>query len=128
MKYLRAAVAAVAAGRLALGVVAVARPGLPARAWLGNTLGSGVAPRLLGHALGGRDIALAAGALTALLAGNQQDVRRWVAAGALADTVDAAATLVLWRALPRNNRLAVLIAAGGAAAVGALGAAASDRT
>ncbi|HEY3748907.1 MAG TPA: hypothetical protein VGL80_06895 [Pseudonocardiaceae bacterium] len=128
MKYLRAAVAAVAAGRLALGVVAVARPELPARAWLGNTLGSGVAPRLLGHALGGRDIALAAGALTALLAGNQQDVRRWVAAGALADTVDAAATLVLWRALPRNNRLAVLIAAGGAAAVGALGAAASDRT
>lgn len=114
-----AAVAAVAAGRLGLGVVAVVRPELPARAWLGSTLGSGVAPRLLGHALGGRDLALAIGALVAALSGNPAELRRWAVAGALADTVDAAATLVLWRELPKPNRIAVLTAAAGAAVVGA---------
>jgi hypothetical protein len=116
---LRAAVTAVAAGRLGLGVVALARPELAARAWLGTKLGSGVAPRLLGHALGGRDLALAIGALAALRSGNQRDIRHWTAAGALADGVDAAATLVMWQALPENNRLAILVAAGGAALLGA---------
>ncbi|MDQ3601126.1 MAG: hypothetical protein M3408_07735, partial [Actinomycetota bacterium] len=47
-----------AAGRVALGVVAVLRPELPARPWVGTTEAGGAAGRVLGRALGGRDISL----------------------------------------------------------------------
>ncbi len=119
-------IAAVAVGRLGLGAVAMLRPELPAAAWLGRA-GRGVAPTLLGRALGGRDLALAAGALLALRAGSVADIRRWAVAAALADGGDAVATLVQWRSLPGAGRLGVLVASAGAAVVGAAAVAGLER-
>jgi stage V sporulation protein SpoVS len=68
--------------------------------------------------LGGRDIALAAGALAAFRAHDQAELRRWAGMGAIADAVDAVATLACWSTLPKTNRLLVLAAAAGAAVVG----------
>ncbi len=114
----RALVVAVAAGRTALGAAALALPRLVARPWVGAP--ADPAPSVLGRALGGRDLALGAGALTA--AARPPELRRWALAGALADTADVLGTLLRWPHLPTRGRWAVLAAAGAAAAVGWAGA------
>ena len=115
---------ALAAGRVVLGVVAVLRPALPARPWVGAADAAGPAGQVLGRALGGRDISLGVGALLALRdEGAGATVAAWVAAGALADGVDALATLVSWPALPLVGRIGVTGVAGGAAVLGVLAAA-----
>lgn len=122
----RRGVWAVAAGRVALGLVALARPSVPARPWTG--VGGGeVAVRVFGRALGARDLALGVGALAALR--SSESARRgpgaapaWVAAGAASDALDVAATLAAWRGLPRWGRWLVVASAGGATVIGAVGA------
>ena len=109
--------AAIAAGRLGIGVIATVRPELAARSWVDRTSADGTAARLFARALGGRDIALAAGALAAFRAHDQAELRRWAGMGAIADAVDAIATVACWSALPKTNRLLVLAAATGAAVV-----------
>jgi hypothetical protein len=113
----------VAAGRIVLGLTAVARPAVPARPWVG------VAPndlsiRVLARALGARDIALGLGAATALrqAASEPGSAEAWVAAGALSDALDACVTLALWRELPRRGRWTVAASAGIAALIGATAA------
>jgi hypothetical protein len=115
---------AVAAGRLALGVAAVAQPAVPARPWVGEAAG-GVAARVFGRALGARDISLGAGALAALRreAADPGPACAWVAAGAVADALDVAATVASWRELPPTGRWLVALTAGGAALTGAAAAA-----
>ena len=110
--------AAIAAGRLGIGVIATVRPGLAARSWVDRPSADGTAALVFARALGGRDIALAAGALAAFRAHDQAELRRWAGMGAIADAVDAVATLACWSALPKTNRLLVLAAAAGAAVVG----------
>jgi hypothetical protein len=116
---------AVAAGRVALGAAAVMRPAIPARPWVGEAAG-GVAARVFGRALGARDISLGAGALAALRRGaaDPGPACAWVAAGALADALDVAATVASWRELPPTGRWLVAASAGGAALTGAAAAAA----
>ena len=68
---LRRGATAVAAARVAIGVLALARPGVPSRPWVGVGAGAdegtaGLAARVLGRALGGRDLGLGLGALVAL--------------------------------------------------------------
>jgi hypothetical protein len=117
---LRRGATAVAAGRVALGVAALAWPSVPARPWVGAEA-DGVAARVFGRALGARDLALGLGALAAL-----QDpaasARNWVAAGALSDALDVVASLSSWRELPQVTRWLVVASAGGAALAGAAGA------
>src|ERR1700751_5715186 len=60
--------AAVAAARFAIGVLALAGPGVPSRPWVGvgaeaEEGTAGLAARVLGRALGGRDLSLGPGAL-----------------------------------------------------------------
>jgi hypothetical protein len=62
---LRRAASAVAAGRVAFGLIAVSWPSAPARLCVGETA-DGPAARVFGRALGARDIALGLGALRAL--------------------------------------------------------------
>jgi hypothetical protein len=116
---LRRGAMTVAAGRVALGAVALAWPAVPARPWVG-TAADDVAARVFGRALGARDLALGLGALAA--SGRPDGAGPWLAAGALSDALDVAASVSSWRELPRVSRWLVVLSAGGAAAVGAAGA------
>jgi hypothetical protein len=117
---LRRGALAVAAGRVGLGLAALAWPAVPARPWVGAAA-DGLAARVFGRALGARDLALGLGALSALRrpASGAGAARAWVAAGALADALDVAATLSAWRELPRAGRWLVAGSAGAAALLGA---------
>ena len=128
----------VAAGRVALGVAALAWPAVPARPWVGASADD-LAARVLGRALGARDLALGLGALGALVARRRPgpaapvalappagavsvgSAAAWVAAGALSDALDAAVTMAAWPELPRRTRWLVAASAGGAALAGAAG-------
>ncbi|HEX8008101.1 MAG TPA: hypothetical protein VF482_16915, partial [Trebonia sp.] len=86
---LRRGAMTVAAGRVALGLTALAWPSVPARPWTG-AVNHDLSARVFGRALGGRDLALGLGALAALRdqAANPGPARGWVAAGALCDALD----------------------------------------
>jgi hypothetical protein len=120
---LRRGAMAVAAGRVALGLTALAWPVLPARPWVGAPADD-LAARVFGRALGARDLALGLGALAALRrpAAGARPACAWVAAGALADALDVAASALAWHELPRRGRWLVAASAGGAALTGAAGA------
>jgi hypothetical protein len=122
---LRRGATAVAAGRVAIGLAALAWPALPARPWVGAAADD-LAATVFGRALGARDVALGAGALTALAreAAQPGSAAGWVAAGALSDTLDVVASVSSWRELPRIGRWLVVLSAAGAALTGASGAAA----
>ena len=113
----------VAAGRVALGVTALAWPAVPARPWVGASAHD-LAAREFGRALGARDLALGLGALAALAGPGAAPgpAASWVAAGALSDALDVAASLASWRELPRITRWLVAASAGGAALTGAAAA------
>ena len=121
----RGGATALAAARTAIGVVALAAPTLVTRPWLGPDRGPAV--RVLGRALGGRDLALGVGALAAL----QQPSARsrpaghpgiWIGVGALSDAMDVLATVAAWDELPPVGRWLVALSAGGAAVAGAAAA------
>ena len=128
---LRRGAVAVAAGRVALGLTALAWPAVPARPWVGAAADD-LAARVFGRALGARDVALGLGALTALYSPGAEpgSASAWVAAGALSDALDVAASLASWRELPRMTRWLVAASAGGAALTGAAAAltSATSRT
>jgi len=120
---LRRGAVTVAAGRVALGLTALAWPSVPARPWVGAAADD-VAARVFGRALGARDVALGLGALAALQrpAAEPGPASAWVAAGALSDALDVAASLASWHELPRFTRWLVAGSAGGAALTGAAAA------
>ena len=93
--WVRGGATAMAAARTAIGVVALAAPTLVTRPWLGPDRGP--AARVLGRALGGRDLALGLGALAALQqppAGPRSAGHpgMWIGVGALSDATDVLAT------------------------------------
>jgi hypothetical protein len=89
---------AIAAGRVVLGVVAIARPALPARCWVSAERAGEPGVQVLARALGARDVALGVVALAACARGSAGSRRATVGLGAFADGVDAAATLLGCRA------------------------------
>lgn len=119
------AVNGLAAARLVLGVVMLARP-----TWLTRPLGVDrwTAERLawLPRMVGGREVALGLGTLV-MTRGGRPGRRAWLAAGALADAADAAALLTAARRghVSRPGGIAAVATALAAASVGtreALGA------
>jgi hypothetical protein len=108
----RALAVAVAAGRVAIGLAALAAPSALARPWVGA--GEDPGRRVLARALGGRDLALGLGGLLAARRG--RPLRGWVEAGGLADAGDVVATLLALRHLPPRSSRGVLVVAAGAAA------------
>lgn len=110
---------AVAASRVGLGLAALLAPARVLRPWVGDTTDRPGAP-VLARALAGRDIALGLGTL--LAARHDREIRGWVEAGTLSDTVDSVSTLVGWATLPPRGRVLVLAASIGAAGMGALAA------
>lgn len=121
---LRRGAAAVAVGRVAIGLAALAAPSVPSRPWVGAAADD-LAARVFGRALGARDLALGLGALAALQGPDSEagQASAWVAAGALSDALDVAASLSSWHELPRLTRWLVVGSAGGAAIAGAAAAA-----
>ncbi len=109
---------ALSAARVAVGVTALAFPAVVARPWVGAE-GDGLAGKVLGRALGARDLALGLGTLAALRDG---PARAWLAAAALSDAFDVATSVASWPELPRVTRWLVAGSASGAALTGAVGA------
>ena len=109
----RQAAGALAATRVAIGIVAFIVPSVPARPWVGRGEAELPAVRLFARALGSRDVALGLGALIAFREG--KPMRGWVEAGGLSDAGDALATLKAFRGLPKPTRWRVLAATVGAA-------------
>jgi hypothetical protein len=108
-----------ALGRGAIGVVALLVPKTVGRVFLGSIVdapGGTAAVRTIG----GRDLALGAGALIADLRG--RPLRGWVEVGVLVDLLDCFVALFLGRGVPLLSRLSILIIGGGAAAAGILAA------
>lgn len=132
--WLRRGAAATAVGRVGLGVVALTRPAVVTRPWVGPS-GDGRAGRLLGRALGGRDLALGLGTLAALRRASDQgqggpgtDQAAWVGLAALADGFDLLITAAYWDELPSRERWLIAASAGGAAALGLAAAATTGLT
>jgi hypothetical protein len=121
---------AVAAGRVAIGLTALAWPSVPSRPWVGVGADDLVA-RVFARSLGARDLALGLGALAVLRdpGAESGSASLWVAAGAVSDALDVVASLLAWRELPRIGRWLVVSSAAAAAVTGAAGALAvrSDR-
>jgi hypothetical protein len=120
VKLATAAAAGLGLLRACLGLVAMASPDRVARPWVGEGADRDDA-KVLGRALGGRDLALGLGALAAAASGGPLSL--WAAAGALADAVDAVVTMARFKHLPRHGRALVLTSAGSAALLGAAAAA-----
>ncbi|MDA8264756.1 MAG: hypothetical protein M0T79_05300 [Actinomycetota bacterium] len=116
---------ALAGARAVIGAVAWVAPKAALKAWVGSEVSSQSGGRLLGRALGARDLALGAGAILAYRRG--RPVRGWVEAGVLADAGDAVATLVGFRQLPKRTRWAVLASTVGATGLGYLVAQRVDK-
>jgi len=118
----RQAATAVAAGRVALGVAALARPSELARPWVG-AVADEPAAQVLGRALGARDLALGLGALATVRKppSGRWEAAVWYAAGTLSDVLDVAITAAAWPRLPRGSRWLIAAAAAGAAIAGIAG-------
>jgi hypothetical protein len=130
-QWLRWGAAATAVGRVGLGVVALTRPDTVTQAWVGRA-GRNQAGRVLGRALGGRDLALGLGTLAALQhqTGPRADqvAAGWVGLAALSDGFDLLITAGSWRKLPVRQRWLVALSSGGAAALGLAAAATAATT
>jgi hypothetical protein len=112
----RNAALAIAVGRVGIGAALLLNPVVINRGWVGEDAARPGA-RVLGRAVGARDLVLGVGAVLALR--GSFPARPWLVAGALADLGDLGATLGERRALPPTGRLGVGALAGGAALVGA---------
>ena len=112
----RDAATALARGRIAFGAIALAAPGLAARAMFGQD-GSRLGAKVLARMVGGRDLALGLGVVIALDRG--APVRGWLEAGALADVVDLLACVIARDEIPQATYVGTATVAGGAALAGA---------
>jgi hypothetical protein len=106
-----------AMGRIGFGVGALVAPGRFNRSWIGAADGSTPGARLLTRVFGVRDAALGLIALRAVDAKDDRtpDILRLCAA---CDVVDAAATAIAFRSLPKVMRFVVLGMATSAAVIG----------
>ncbi|HYF27641.1 MAG TPA: hypothetical protein VD931_18005, partial [Baekduia sp.] len=87
--------------------------------WVGAAIRT-PAGAVMTRSQGARDVALGAGALRALRAGDGAEARRWFAAHLVADATDLAATLAAWNGLPVGRRIFAALMAGGSAAIAAM--------
>jgi hypothetical protein len=111
----RTAAVALARGRSAFGIVALAAPKLASRAMLGQA-GSAAGTSAFARMLGARDLALGVGTVIALDRG--APVRGWLEAGALVDGVDLVTALLAREEMPRAALVSTVALAGVAACTG----------
>jgi hypothetical protein len=120
----RGATAAILALRVGYGLALLAAPAKVAgNRWLGPGARQAAAEVPL-RGLGGREVAVHAIALAALLRGD--DVRPWLAASIAGDLADIGATVISREGLPDGSVPATVAVAGGSALLGAAAAALAD--
>jgi hypothetical protein len=107
-----------ALNRISFGAGLIVAPGLYARSWVGLDAAGEDTTKVLARALGARDLALGAGGLLALRAGDGERARRWFAAQGLTDAVDLVATLAA-RDVPPAPRIFAAVMAAGSSAIAA---------
>lgn len=102
-----------AAGRLAIGALLVARPQGPVGAgWVGSEEAQRPTTALLFRSVGARDMALGLGTLAAARSGSP--LKPWLLGATLADAIDLVATFAAGRAIPKQGKAAIVLLAGGA--------------
>lgn len=90
----RTVAAALSAGRVLIGVGLTVATRRSARSWLGSGAVADPGARVAIRGLGARDLSAGAGVLVALGRGaDDAEVRRWLVAAVIGDTVDAVATM-----------------------------------
>jgi hypothetical protein len=102
-------------GRIVIGTLLVLAPGQAGGRWFGP-VARDPAVKAAVRALGVRDAVLGAGAVHALDTG--RPVQTWVQAGAMADVVDAVASLLAVRTIGARRALPAIAVAGTAAVLG----------
>ena len=101
-----------AAGRLAIGALLVAKPQGPAgTGWIGEDAKRPTSAVPF-RAVGARDMALALGTLGAQRTGSP--LKPWLLAATLADAVDLVATFAAGNAVPKAGKATIALLAGGA--------------
>ncbi len=111
--------------RIGFGAAFVIAPRAAARPWAGAGAGTAGA-QLLTRSMGVRDLLLGVGLVRSLKDRDHSGAATWLAYGAAAGMVDAAATLAAYRELPRSGR-AFLVFITAALGVDAVLAAAISR-
>jgi hypothetical protein len=109
--------------RAALGVVALLDPPRVSRPWIGDDADR-TGALVFARALGGRDLALGAGAMFAAARG--EPIRTWALAASAADLGDTLITYGHRGRLPRGRRAFIAGLAGGSALIG-VGLALAER-
>lgn len=108
----RTTLTTLAAGRLAIGALLVAKPQGPVGAgWIGDDAKRPTAA-LAFRSIGARDMALALGTLGAQRTGTP--LKPWLLGATLADAVDLVATFAAGSAVPKVGKAAIALLAGGA--------------
>ena len=116
-----------AGGRIGIGILLLLFPRLMAKGLWGASAAGSPAVLFFSRLVGARDAILGAGTLAALQGEDTAAVRPWMSYGAAADAVDAVATLLAYKHLPKRKRFLLLsMAAGGAATGGYLMTSMSD--
>jgi hypothetical protein len=105
-------------GRIGIGLLLLLFPRRMAKGLWGGDAGSSPAVAFFTRLVGARDAILGAGTIAALQQQGTVAVRPWMSYGAAADGVDALATLLAYKHLPKRKRFALLTMAAGGAATG----------
>lgn len=101
----RSAAKGMAIGRILVGVGLLTAPSKAGRAWVGDSVDTGV-PRMLVQSVGARDLLLGIGTLVALQGG--KPARMWLQIAVAADAADALLTLRYFGSLPATGRIGTL--------------------
>jgi hypothetical protein len=112
---------ALAVNRVLFGANYLARPASAGPTWIGRAAARPPGSQVMIRSQAARDIGLGLGALLALARGRDGEAGAWMAAHALADGVDTAATWAARRRLPNGGTTALAIA-GASTAVALVGA------
>jgi hypothetical protein len=112
---------ALAVNRVLFGANYLARPASAGPTWIGRTTARLPGSQVMIRSQAARDIGLGLGALAALARGRDGEAGVWMAAHAVADGVDVAATWAARKRLPNGGTTALAIA-GASTAVAVLGA------
>lgn len=109
--------------RIALGIGWILAPGVVGAGWLGPTARKPAA-RVMGRAIGARDLGLAAGLLLALR--GETPAAHWLGASASVSAADLLATLTAQSRVPGGRRVLAIALAGATAGLSAYGARSVD--